>query len=223
MTVNLATGRGSGGEAEGDRFFSVEAVQGSNFADRITGNSAANLIRGVGGADIVAGGGGADRFFSGDLGQSSPLAPDRILDFSRSQGDKIVIGDGKEDVPGFQKYQFIGKAEFTDVGQLRWYHENGDTIIEGNTAVKEGGDVVVVLDTLGEPAGLGLHLRQHRLRAADRFAEQADFGWGMARGGLSRSPLCMSRRRTASAIAGIETQRPFQRHTAETLTSDFPS
>ena len=36
----------------------------------------------------------------------------------------------------------------TDVGQLRWYQENGGTIIEGNTAVKEGGDVVVVLDTL---------------------------------------------------------------------------
>ena len=31
VTVNLATGRGSGGEAEGDRFFSVEGVQGSEF------------------------------------------------------------------------------------------------------------------------------------------------------------------------------------------------
>ena len=72
VTVNLATGRGIGGEAEGDRFFSVEGVQGSNFADRITGNSAANLIRGDGGADLVAGGGGADRFFSGGSSGSSP-------------------------------------------------------------------------------------------------------------------------------------------------------
>ncbi len=31
VTVNLATGRGIGGEAEGDRFFSVEGVQGSEF------------------------------------------------------------------------------------------------------------------------------------------------------------------------------------------------
>ena len=34
------------------------------------------------------------------------------------------------------------------VGQLRWYQEGGDTIIEGNTAVKEGAEVRIVLDTL---------------------------------------------------------------------------
>ncbi|MFN8173423.1 MAG: hypothetical protein U0R65_16370, partial [Candidatus Nanopelagicales bacterium] len=38
VTVNLATGRGTGGDAEGDRYVSIEAVEGSFFADRITGN-----------------------------------------------------------------------------------------------------------------------------------------------------------------------------------------
>lgn len=148
VTINLATGKGSGGDAEGDRFFSVEAVQGSSYDDTIIGNGAANLIRGVGGADMLTGGGGADRFFIEGSEYSSPKTPDRILDFTRSQGDRIVAGDAKEDVPGFQTYKFIGHGEFTDVGQLRWYQENGDTIIEGNTAVKEGAEVRIVLDTL---------------------------------------------------------------------------
>jgi Ca2+-binding RTX toxin-like protein len=148
VTVNLATGRGLGGEAEGDRFFSVEAVQGSNYADRITGNGAANLIRGVDGADVIAGGGGADRFFVDGSYGSSADAPDRILDFSRTQGDKIVTSDGDDDLDGFQAFKFIGKNAFTDVGQLRWYQEDGDTIVEGNTAVKEGGEMVFVLEGL---------------------------------------------------------------------------
>ena len=148
VTVNLATGRGSGGEAEGDRFVSIEAVQGSSFNDRIIGNGAANLFAGSTGSDLITGGGGADRFFTGGSDGSPPQAPDHVTDFSRSQGDKIVAGDGKEDVPGFQSYQFIGNREFSGVGQLRWYHEDGHTIVEGNNAVKEGADMVFVLDTV---------------------------------------------------------------------------
>ncbi len=145
VTVNLQTGRGFGGDAEGDRFTSVEAVQGSPFADRITGNGANNLLRGEEGGDILAGGRGSDRFYLDGSYGSSANAPDQVLDFSHAQRDKLVAGDGKDDVPGFQAFKFIGTAEFTDVGQLRWHHENGDTIVEGNTAVKEGAEMVVVL------------------------------------------------------------------------------
>ncbi|MFZ1427117.1 MAG: calcium-binding protein [Geminicoccaceae bacterium] len=148
VTIDLATGKGRGGDAEGDRFFSVEAVQGSSFDDRIIGNGAANLIRGAEGADVLTGGGGADRFYIEGEEYSSPAAADTILDFSRSQGDKIIPGDAKADVAGFQTYKFIGHGEFTGVGQLRWYQEGGDTIIEGNTAVKEGAEVRIVLDGL---------------------------------------------------------------------------
>jgi hypothetical protein len=34
------------------------------------------------------------------------------------------------------------------VGQLRWYQQNGDTIIEGNTAEKQGAELTIVLDPL---------------------------------------------------------------------------
>jgi Ca2+-binding RTX toxin-like protein len=151
VTVNLATGRGTGGDAQGDRFVGVEAVQGSSFADRLTGNAAANQLRGVDGADILTGGGGADRFFIDGSYGSSAIGPDQILDFSRAQGDRIVTGDGKDDVDGFQAFRFIGQADFTDVGQLRYHQEAGQTIIEGNTAVKEGAEMVIVLEGLFAP------------------------------------------------------------------------
>ena len=122
-----------------NRFVSVEAVQGSEYGDRITGNGAINLIRGVAGADVIAGGGGGDRFFIDGSYGSSARAPDRILDFSHTQGDRIVTSDGNDDVDGFQTFQFIGKQAFTDVGQLRWYQQNGDTIIEGTQATPRQG------------------------------------------------------------------------------------
>ena len=55
----------------------------------------------------LAGGGGADRFFCAG---SSPTETDRILDFSRGQGDRIVTSDAKADVEGFQLFKFIGKV-----------------------------------------------------------------------------------------------------------------
>lgn len=45
---------------EGDRFFSVESLTGSAFADTLTGNVVGNGIDGGAGADVVAAGAGAD-------------------------------------------------------------------------------------------------------------------------------------------------------------------
>lgn len=149
VTIDLAAGTGRGGEAEGDRLVGVEAVQGSAQGDQITGNAAANLLRGVGGADLLAGGGGADRFFIDGSYGSSAKAPDRILDFSHAQGDRIVTSDGNDNVAGFQAFRFIGKSEFTGVGQLRWYQQDGDTIVEGNTSADTAGaELRLVLDPL---------------------------------------------------------------------------
>jgi Ca2+-binding RTX toxin-like protein len=60
VSVNLATGRGFGGTAEGDTYVSIENVYGSSFNDTITGNDGANEFYGLDGNDILKGGGGAD-------------------------------------------------------------------------------------------------------------------------------------------------------------------
>jgi Ca2+-binding RTX toxin-like protein len=67
VAVNLTTGRGFGGSAEGDTFFDIENVFGSNHNDTLIGEGRANELRGQTGNDILKGGGGADRLF-GDAG-----------------------------------------------------------------------------------------------------------------------------------------------------------
>ena len=79
---------------------------------------------------------------------TSAEAPDRITDFSRTQGDKIVAGDANADVEGFQAFKFIGTGEFSAVGQLRWFQAGGDTIVEGNTDAAPGAELRIVLDPL---------------------------------------------------------------------------
>ncbi len=60
VTVNLATGMGSGGEAQGDTYTSIEGVFGSNQNDTIIGNGNDNLFEGLNGADSFDGGAGED-------------------------------------------------------------------------------------------------------------------------------------------------------------------
>ena len=73
VTVNLANGTGSGSDAQGDTYSSIENVVGSNFGDIFIGNAAANAFQGLGGNDsyhvsagdavIEAAGGGHDKVF----------------------------------------------------------------------------------------------------------------------------------------------------------------
>jgi Ca2+-binding RTX toxin-like protein len=60
VTVNLATGRGFGGTAEGDTFVSIENIAGSFHNDILTGNDVANFLHASNGDDILKGAGGAD-------------------------------------------------------------------------------------------------------------------------------------------------------------------
>ena len=65
VVVNLTTGIGSGGFAEGDRYASIEDVTGSRFGDRITGDGGNNVLLGGGGVDDIRGGEGNDLLIGG--------------------------------------------------------------------------------------------------------------------------------------------------------------
>ena len=66
VNVNLTTGVGTGGDAEGDTITGVENLIGSKFDDHLTGDAGANSIRAGAGNDTVFGSAGVDFMDGGD-------------------------------------------------------------------------------------------------------------------------------------------------------------
>ena len=60
VTVSLALGIGTGGDATGDTLTEIENLVGTDFADSLFGDGGANFLAGLGGADLLDGLGGAD-------------------------------------------------------------------------------------------------------------------------------------------------------------------
>lgn len=108
VTVNISTGVGSGGDADGDIFTSVEYVRGSTYGDLITGNNSNNLFLGGAGNDTISGGIGADTFYyttensGGDLGS----------DFLDGGADADTYNAGNNNIGGFGTAN-IGNAQRT--------------------------------------------------------------------------------------------------------------
>jgi Ca2+-binding RTX toxin-like protein len=66
ISVNLLTGTGSGGDAQGDTLTGIENLFGTTFADTLTGNAGANILGAGDGDDLLLGGGGADQLRGGN-------------------------------------------------------------------------------------------------------------------------------------------------------------
>ena len=92
VTVNLNTGSGSGGDAQGDVYLNIQNVVGSANADMIIGSSAANNLNGGAGNDTLQGGLGADTLNGG--------AGIDTADYSDSTTGVTVYLDGTPGVGG---------------------------------------------------------------------------------------------------------------------------
>ncbi|MFN4144043.1 hypothetical protein [Aestuariivirga sp.] len=75
VSVNLSTGKASGGDAQGDSLYGVENLEGSSYNDVLTGDGGSNSLsggsgrdklNGRGGDDLLVGGTGADTLDGGD-------------------------------------------------------------------------------------------------------------------------------------------------------------
>jgi len=87
VTVHLDLGYGYGGEAQGDTYFLVEDVYGSNCNDFLGGDGNANAMNGLAGNDRMVGYGGNDTLF-GDAGYDS---------LSGGAGNDVLNGGSEKD------------------------------------------------------------------------------------------------------------------------------
>ncbi|WP_162003449.1 calcium-binding protein [Microvirga tunisiensis] len=160
VVVNLETGTGAGGEAEGDQLISIEDVIGSAHADSLTGNGEANLLVGQGGADTLNGGAGEDVLVGGegadvldggagaDLVDYSGSAAGVVVDLTtgtgqggEAEGDTLT---GLEHVIGSEHGdQITGTAEANALNGLA-----GDDVLIGGAGDDDlvGGEGADVLD-----------------------------------------------------------------------------
>ncbi|EAQ04814.1 Hemolysin-type calcium-binding protein [Pseudooceanicola batsensis HTCC2597] len=112
VSINLAANTAVGGQAEGDVFFGIENVVGSQEADTIVGNGQPNRIEGLAGDDHIRGGMGADTIL-GREGSDTASYQDssvgiRIGHFlvgsgGTAEGDRLVqverlLGSGHDDI-----------------------------------------------------------------------------------------------------------------------------
>lgn len=65
VNVNLTTGVGTGGQAQGDTLVGIEYVMGGSGNDVLIGNTASNRLEGGAGSDLLNGGAGTDVLYGG--------------------------------------------------------------------------------------------------------------------------------------------------------------
>ena len=144
VQVNLATGRVSGGDAEGDTISGFENIFGSSHADTLIGDSGANELKGQGGGDLLAGragddvlegGWGNDRLWGG--GGNDHLIGDGGNDLLYGHGgdDTLEGGEGADTLAGQ-----AGNDELRgDAGNDRLWGGGGNDTLEGG----QGNDLLV--------------------------------------------------------------------------------
>jgi Ca2+-binding RTX toxin-like protein len=101
-----------------------DRLDGKSGNDLLDGGAGNDTLIGGPGRDLLKGGTGKDSFVFESPLDSPPgtLYHDIIQDFSRAEGDKIVLSaiDAKPNIPGNQAFQWI-TTEFTNqAGQLRY-------------------------------------------------------------------------------------------------------
>jgi Ca2+-binding RTX toxin-like protein len=175
VTVNLDTGVGSGGDAQGDTLSNIQDITGSNFNDFITGNFGDDPFRG----NTLRGGGGDDVIWGDPQQQGQTIA-----------GDVIIGGAGADEI----HTRFGG---FDDSADTIVYEKVNDSAIDSTDilymkpidfidlhlidAIPGGADDAFVLGLLqaGQPGRLQVDVLQGSIEGDTTGDGVADFGIGI--------------------------------------------
>ena len=106
VRILLQSGQTFGGDAEGDRIYGTENVEGSNFDDQISGDNGDNKLIGLAGDDRLEGkvgndslyGGKGNDFLDGGEGNDILLGGDGNDNLDGSSGDDIIGGGAGDDI-----------------------------------------------------------------------------------------------------------------------------
>jgi VCBS repeat-containing protein len=148
ISVSLRDGRGSYGEAVGDRLSSIENLAGSAFDDVLTGNTAANTIHGNGGNDTIEGEGGADQLF-GDAGD------DAFVIFDAPMVAIIDGGIGFDTIRAGSDDTVINWAQFVGIERVSG-DEYANVVISGSKTLADTIDLTgIALDGIDAIKGNG--------------------------------------------------------------------
>jgi Ca2+-binding RTX toxin-like protein len=172
--VSLLFG-GATGYAAGDTYFGVENLTGTDYGDYLQGDNEGNLLWGGRGNDWLLGEGGDDRLVGGrgidtmvggvgadtfiwtstNETRATIADADLISDFDPTL-DRIDLRqiDADMKMPGDQAFEFIGMADFTSPGQVRWSIEGSETIVwinsdwdmEADAAIRLAGAPLLGID-----------------------------------------------------------------------------
>ncbi|GAB5469822.1 MAG: hypothetical protein Kilf2KO_28520 [Rhodospirillales bacterium] len=133
------------GEAAGDRYISVENLQGSAYADTLHGDDGDNRLSGEAGNDILSGGKGADALIGGggldtaDYTSAGAAVRAYLHDPDSNTGD--AAGDTYSSIERLRGSAFDDRLSGNDKNN-RLYGEDGDDILWGGLGadILNGGD-----------------------------------------------------------------------------------
>jgi Ca2+-binding RTX toxin-like protein len=127
VTASLTTRRGVTGDARGDRFQSIENLEGSQFNDRLIGDNSNNILSGLGGNDFLDGRSGDNILYGGD-------GSDRLLTgvgndtlYGEAGNDSLSSGKGNDFLDGGDGNDFLNGAKGND----KLYGQAGDDSLVG--------------------------------------------------------------------------------------------
>ncbi len=136
ITVDLAAGTGSGGDAEGDTYNGIERVYGTQHDDTLIGDDGDNVLHGGSGSDVIVDGAGND-WLSGDTGGCGVTGggvayADTFVFHGGEDEEHDVITDfapGVDTIDFTQAEDFFGFNDLTNGGDRYMEQVGNDTVI----------------------------------------------------------------------------------------------